>query len=367
MSKLQYKINLTKKQKERMNNNKTKNPRAWQSLFLLSALSVLLFGSCSNDTDAVTAEIALTTPVVELGGVSASASRAAGAWDEMVSFADLYLYMQDAQGAQVGDAAYYEYYSSNSSAWSVFDGYAPATVKGGPGSYRAGIIADIHLNAVNENGVEVMPAISGAMYGYRGTIEVQADGSFAPMSELTPQSSAVQWKLNDANGDLISIPNDCYLVRPVGLAYMFDFASGDDDYCFPNGTAAPVPYAGNNSASLYTGYVRGDYCPGTYPATWPENQLVTSAEPTQPWPLAEVVYCAQGFEYNTELFDFVPTEGSESTTWTVSYPAQQLTLEAGKLYTFTITLGKDAHITLDAENAVSIAKWNGGSTINVGR
>ena len=327
------------------------------NILAVGCLAMLMLSACTADNDpAAKQEIALTTPVIELGGVSASASRAATTWND----AYLYLYMQDAQGAQVGDEACYVY--GNNSTWSVGDGYAPATVKGGPGSYRAGIMAYIDQNAVGS-----MPAIVNAWYGYRGAIEVQADGSFAPMSALTPQSSAVQWKLKDANGDLISI-SDCYLVRPVSLARMIGFTSDDDGYEFPNGTAAPVPYAGNHSASLYTGRVYGDYPPGTYPATWPDHKLVTSAAPTVAWTLAEVEYCAQGFVWNPELLDFVPTEGSESTTWTVSYPAQQqLTLEAGKLYTFTITLGKDAHITLDAQNAVSVGEWATGSEINVGK
>ena len=55
-----------------------------------------------------------------------------------------------------------------------------------------------------------------------------------------------------------------------------------------------------------------------------------------------------------------------TTTWTVNYPAAQLTLEAGKLYTFTATLGADAHITLDA-GAVNISDWSEGDQINIGR
>ena len=216
-----------------MNNNKTKNPSAWRNLFLLSALSVLFFSSCSNDTDAVTEEITLTTPVIELGGVEASASRAAGAWDEMVSYAYLALFMQDEQRAQVGNEARYKYYSSNSSAWSVVDGYAPVTVKGGPGSYRAGIKANIDLKKNESTG---MPEIRNTWYGYRGAIEVKADGSFAPMGALQPLSSAVQWKLKDANGNYIDPMERVgenvnrnyfyYSIRPVGLAYMFDFTNG---------------------------------------------------------------------------------------------------------------------------------------------
>ena len=97
-------------------------------------------------------------------------------------------------------------------------------------------------------------------------------------------------------------------------------------------------------------HVWGDYIPVTYPATEQNGQLVTAAAPSAPWPLAEVIY----------------SSGGSSTTWTVSYPAQQLTLEAGKLYTFTIGLSKDAHITLGADD-ISIAPWQTGTPIHVGR
>ena len=345
-----------------MNNNKTKNPSAGRNLFLLSALSVLFFSSCSNDTDAVTEEITLTTPVIELGGVEASASRGAGAWNDMVSYASLRLYMQDAQGAQVGDKAYYEY-SSNSSAWRVMSGYAPVTVKGGPGSYRAGIKAYINLN---ENESTGMPAIEAAWYGYRGAIEVQADGRFAPMGALQPFTSAVQWKLNDANGNLIT-QSGKYLISPVGLAHAYDFVDGDDGQSFPQGTAAPVPQAQDYPGVSYLEGVYGNYTPGTYPATWPDHKLVTSTELTEPWVLAEVVYCEEGFEYDYSVNDYLPK--GTTTTWTVNYPEQQLTLAAGKLYTFTITLGKDAQITLNAQNAVSVGDWvtDSDSEINVGK
>ena len=86
--------------------------------------------------------------------------------------------------------------------------------------------------------------------------------------------------------------------------------------------------------------------------------------PTAPWPLFEVTYCKDGFTWSNDAFDYVPL--SPATTWTVSYPATQLTLEAGKLYTFTATLGADAHITLDA-GAVNISDWSEGDQINIGR
>ena len=348
-----------------MNNNKTKNPRAWRSLFLLSALTALLFGSCSNDTDAVTEEITLTTPVLELGGVEASASRAADALEDMAFRANLFLYMQNMQREELGGGVF-NYSQSN---WSVYeDEYV--TLTGGIGSYYAGIVAIISLKSTTAN----MPTILNAIYGYRGTIEVLEDGSFIPGDALLPHSSAVQWVLNDANGVYINPSEvaesemrnkDIYRIRVVRLASMHGYWLDDDNKVFPNGTSAPVPKAHNSSSFSYNNpYAHGDYTPGTYPATWPNGKLEPSAAPSAPWPLVEVVYCKDGFDYDYSVGDYVPK--GESTTWTVSYPAKQLILEPGKLYTFTITLGKDAHITL-GDDAIGITPWQQGTGIHVGK
>ena len=351
MSKLQYKINLTKKQKERMNNNKTKNPRAWQSLFLLSALSVLLFGSCSNDTDAVTAEIALTTPVVELGGVSASASRAAGAdFKDVASGVLAYLCLHDTEERKENRKGGFLF--SNPS-WTVVK---TVSVTHGPGVYRAGMYAYVSLKANQSNGI---PPISNAVYGYRGSVQVESDGSFTPSGALQPYSAAVMVNLHDANGTFIEKPGYNYSIDYVGLACFNGFASDNADQSFPNGTSEPIPGAAEAGSELYYDVVNGRICPGTYPATWTYNSpLQTLPVPEQSWELFKITYCNDGFDGLEPKGPF--------TIWTVSYPAQ-LTLESGKLYTFNITLGKDAHITLDAQNAVSIAEWNEGSTINVGR
>jgi hypothetical protein len=138
---------------------------------------------------------------------------------------------------------------------------------------------------------------------------------------------------------------DKYTVCPVGLAYTDGFSAGADGQNFPNGTADPVFNIVECEADQ-PNHVWGDYIPVTYPATEQNGQLVTAAAPSAPWLLAEV--------------------SNGGTTWTVSYPAQQLTLEAGKLYTFTIGLSKDAHITLGADD-ISIAPWGEGTPIHVGR
>ena len=120
------------------------------------------------------------------------------------------------------------------------------------------------------------------------------------------------------------------------------FEEDDNGQTYPNGTLSPV-YKWNFYPDYLTDYARGEFLPGTYQAGY----------------LFTVKYCAEGFNEDQE-------QGPNVTTWKVS-SSTDITLEAGKLYTFTITLGKDAHITLDAANAVSIAPWGQGSTINVGK
>ena len=334
-----------------MNNNKTKNPRAWRNLFLLSALSVLFFSSCSNDTDAVTEEITLTTPVIELGGVEASASRAAASkLEDVASNVVAYLCLHDTEERKENREGGFRYDDS----WTVEN---PVSVTQGPGAYRAGMYAYVSLKANQSND---MPAIGNAVYGYRGSVQVESDGSFTPSGALRPYSVAVMVNLHDANGNLIEKYGNKYLIDRVGLAGFYSFASDDAGQNFPNGTSEPIAGAFEAGREFYNELVDGRICPGTYPATWAFNSpLVTQPVPEQPWELFKVTYCEQGFT------GYEPN--GTATTWTVSYPAQQLTLEAGKLYTFTITLGKDAHITLDAADAVSIAPWGQGSTINVGK
>lgn len=341
-----------------MNDKILKNQRAWRRLLLLSALPVLLFSSCNEDQELSPQEITLTRPVIKLGGMEASASRAAGAvnWEDVASQGNLSLSMHDEERKDVGSVSFYY---SNSSGWSAYG--KGVTLTSGPGTYRAGIYANVYLNAADAAG---MPKIDNAWYGYRGTIEVKADGSFTPVDALQPYSTAVQWVLKDANGaDIATLDRSFYLIRPVGLAKMKDYTYGADGYAFPNGTADAVPLADNYDAFIYNSTADGDYTPGTYPATWTENKLQTAATLTAPWLLAEVVYCPDGFEYDNSQGD-VPK--GPSTTWMVSYPAKQLTLEAGKLYTFTIGLSKDAHITLGADD-ISIAPWGKGTPIHVGR
>lgn len=285
----------------------------------LLALPLLMLSACSQD-DTITAgqTITLTTPVIELSGVQASSRADIDA--TMVSSADLTLYLHDSEAREENRKGEYRF----ETAWTAT---TPVTVTGGVGNYRAGITAKITLK------YDADTQITNALYGYKDRISVTEQGAFTPSDELQPYSSAIAVKLKDANGDDVSL-DGTYSIHPVGLKKCCGFAATDGK-AFPNGDVDPVPAAVDYPAYTLTGDACGDYVPGTY---------------TGLNPLFEVIY----------------SSGGKTTTWTVNYDGQ-LILDAGKLYTFTITLGADAHITLDAENAVSISDWTEGSTINVGR
>lgn len=358
-----------------------------KKIWMIISLPLLMLAACTSENDAVTEEITLTTPVIELEGVEAStrASILDGTTPTITSDLYLHVWLHNSDERQE-DTKRHGMISFLGDDYGWFT-KQPVSVTDGEGYYRAGIIVPVSWGNWDEYGGDFMPELNDAIYGYRGSIYVSADGTFTPSGKLVPYSAGMQVILKDANGKVIDPDNadgalemrEVYTIKPVGLACMAkegnrrddltfnlfqSFAAGNDRQRFPNGTAPAVPAAKTNLSMRYSNGAYGSITPGTYPATWAEGgALIPSAVPTAPWPLFEVTYCADGFEFSNG--DYLPN--GTATTWTVSYPAAQLTLEAGKLYTFTITLGKDAHITLDAQNAVTIAPWATGSEINVGR
>lgn len=358
-----------------------------KKIWMIISLPLLMLAACTSENDAVTEEITLTTPVIELEGVEAStrASILEGTTPTITSHRYLHVWLHNSDERQ-------EDTKRHGMIGSSYDGYEwyirqPVSVTDGEGNYRAGIIVPVSWGNWDEN-EDFMPELNDAIYGYRGSIYVSADGTFTPSGKLVPYSAGMQVILKDANGKVIDPDNadgalemrEVYTIKPVGLACMAkergrgddltlnlfqSFAAGNDRQRFPNGTAPAMPAAKTNLSMCYSNGAYGSITPGTYPATWAEGgALIPSAAPTAPWPLFEVTYCAKGFDLNKETKEYAAK--GPSTTWTVSYPAAQLTLEAGKIYTFTIGLGKDAHITL-ASGAVTIADWATGSTINVGK
>ncbi len=353
-------------------------PLRWMTMMM----AALAFTACSNDDDTLTAEqeITLTTPVIQLSGVQAS-TRAVQDMESVANNAVVTLYLHDSEVRECNLNRAGNYVLNDPNNWTA---NPSVTVTGGEGHYRAGIYANISLKAT-----DAMSEIRDAVYAYRGSVNVKADGTFTPDGTLQPYSAAVLLNLNDADGNEIvpdkydtpdgesaegaKVNSDVYLIKPVGLALMNGFVPTDadgnvdtDGQYFPNGTADPVPNANTWPANQLFSFALGYYTPGTYPATWEENNvLVTSDAPRRAWPLFEVTYCKDGFEFSSTVNDYVPL--GPATIWTVSYPGeQQLTLEAGKLYTFTAALGADACITLDA-GAVSISDWSEGDQINIGR
>lgn len=355
-----------------------------KKIWMIISLPLLMLAACTSDTDAVTEEITLTTPVIELEGVEAStrASILDGTTPTITSDLYLHVWLHNSDARQEDTKRHGMISFLGDDGWFTNQ---PVSVTDGEGNYRAGIIVPVSWG--NWDGGNFMPELNDAIYGYRGSIYVSADGTFTPSGKLVPYSAGMQVILKDANGKVIDPDNadgalemrEVYTIKPVGLACMAkegnrrddltfnlfqSFAADNDGQRFPNGTAPAVPAAKTNLSMCYSNGAYGSITPGTYPATWAEGgALIPSAVPTAPWPLFEVTYCADGFQFSNG--DYLPN--GTATTWTVSYPADQLTLEAGKLYTFTIGLGKDAHITLDAQNAVTIAPWATGSEINVGR
>lgn len=361
--------------RKNLGNTKWTLPRSFAPLWMTISIALLLTSCTQDDTLTAEQEITLTTPVIELSGVQAS-TRAVQDMADVASSAIITLYLHDSEARE------WEYNQNREGNYVLnapndWTANSSVTVTGGEGHYRAGVYANISLNATAD-----MPAITDAIYAYRGSVNVKADGTFTPDGTLQPYSAAVLLKLKDADGNEIDPDGtdatsskenwNVYLIKPVGLALMNGFVPTDangnvdvDGQYFPNGTADPVPNANTWPANQLFSFALGYYTPGTYPATWSNNgPLETLTDYSQPWPLFEVTYCKDGFELSSTVNDYVPL--GPATIWTVSYPATQLTLEAGKLYTFTATLGADACITLDA-GAVSISDWSEGETINVGR
>ena len=363
-----------------------------KKIWMIISLPLLMLAACTSDTDAVTEEITLTTPVIELEGVEAStrASILDGTTPTITSHRYLHVWLHNSDERQEDTKRHgmISFLGDDYGGWFTKQ---PVSVTDGEGYYRAGIIVPVSWGNWDGYGEYFMPELNDAIYGYRGSIYVSADGTFTPSGKLVPYSAGMQVILKDANGKVIDPDKydtdgalgmwEMYTIKPVGLACMAkeggrgddltfnlfqSFAAVNDGQRFPNGTAPDVPAAKTNLSMRYSNGAYGSITPGTYPATWEEGgALIPSAAPTAAWPLFEVTYCADGFDQNEETKEY--DAKGPFTTWTVSYPAAKLTLEAGKLYTFTITLGKDAHITLDAQNAVTIAPWATGSEINVGR
>lgn len=293
----------------------------------------LLLAACDNENYEQGAQlIDLTTPSIEIEGVAEVTTRAAedGAMEQATL--DLYIH-SSAEGAwSEGDRK--GLFAYDGSSWSVT---TTVRVNDGPGNYYAGIYATIDLNANGD-----IPAIAQAQYGYRGVIDVRENGFFFPKGELELCSAALMFHLYDHKGVAITSEEGRYIIEPMGVAKMDGFANS-----YPNGNEEPVGSAATYEPIDIT-TINGNYTPGTYPAIWTDGRLTTLAVPAEAWQLFRITYCAEGFaegNVNSPLGPYV--------VWNVSYPAEQLVLEGGKLYDFIITLNNPAEATRGMDGALN--------------
>ena len=335
------------------------------TLRMATLFSVLctLYSCTSESIEPSYAPITLTTPRIELGEVTASATSRSviGAQGSAVDNAAINLYMLDAEGNQQGENS--GYYSFTVSQWSTTPSNAPV-VQNGPGQYYAGITAWAVFKKT-----DTMPGIINARYGYRGYITVDEEGTFTPGAPLTPMTAAVQVKLKDANGEDITVSSFdlSYLCSYDGLCSFNDYWYDEDIKKYPMGKNDPIILSEFDDQLYSPAEVRGGFTPGTYPATLTEvipdgRGELSPVTPTAPWTLFTIHHSPDGFEWSDDARNYVPK--GELFTWTVNYSGT-LKLEAGKFYTFTITLGIERIINL-SQDAVSIGNWSEGGEINIG-
>lgn len=188
-------------------------------------------------------------------------------------------------------------------AWTVT---TPVSVSGGAGEYYAQMRLEATLDANHSS----TPTIQNGIYTYAGTIDVEDDGTFTPGDDLEIQTAAIMIKLKDANGEDLGF-SDEYSLQWVGI---------------------PVYKSPTTNTYAYGNVAYGNYSPGIHGSD-------TS------WPLLQVT--------------------ANGVTWTVNYTGT-LTLQAGKLYTFTVTLGGDSQVTLGS-GSVTISGWTAGNQIIIGK
>lgn len=188
-------------------------------------------------------------------------------------------------------------------AWTVT---TPVSVSGGVGEYYAQMRLDATLHEDNQT----PPTILNGIYTYTGTIYVTSDGTFTPGDDLEIQTAAIMVMLKNANGEDLGF-SDEYSLQWVGI---------------------PVYESPTTNTYAYGNVAYGNYSPGIHGSD-------TS------WPLLQVT--------------------ANGVTWTVNYTGT-LTLHAGKLYTFTVTLGGDSQVTLGS-NSVTISGWTTGDQIIIGK
>ena len=280
---------------------------------LLGALAFTTSACTNSDNEPNYGEITLTTPVVTLDGVNATVSRAEPTkYTQMVLTVDLL----DKNGSFTsGRSCTYKY---GSGIWDKGSDQS-LVVTGGEGTYYARAIAQrVYLENV-ENAIYVFKGEDNAA----GTIKVASDGTFTLGAAMKPITSAIKVVLKDADGGSIS---SGYSVTMSGLK-MVSAAKWDKT---------------QNEVLLG------------------EMQI---KEPLEDLNKAYGYYKADTYTSGSTLMTVI---NENSVSYNVKLNSD-LVLEAGKLYTFNITLGGDTEITINPTNGITVGDFVNGGNIDIER
>jgi hypothetical protein len=293
--------------------------------------ATFLLAACTQSDDLAPQPITLTTPVVTIDAMADTRSASTPG----MQYAILYLNLLDEDAQPQAQTAF----AYNGSAWSLFDD--AITVTAGAGDYRASTYMSANLAEVPGT----RPTITDILDAYTGYIGVEEDGTFAFGSALKPATAAIHLTLKDADGQVISTdtPGQDIEVKWSVLKQVSDITALNE--------ARPQPQ--NPVVSTDDSFVRTDG--GTRYASIGGSQSIGCFVPST------YGTAGQGFD----LFSIKRTDASGTLKgiWSVGYP-DALTLEAGKLYRFTATLGRDATLTTDN---ITIAPWDEKPGLDIGK
>ena len=250
--------------------------------------------------------LVLNHPVITISGMGATTTTRNGSTisADGISAIDLYVDML----TPAGTATQSSHYTYNGGSWSTAPGTAPITVHGGTGNYRMRAAAAVTLAGG-------APTIY-VCYTGMGIVAGSTTGTFSFDEHLAPYTAAVKVVLKDADGQELDSSSN-YTTTLLGMSATTGFIMSDDGKVNWTTTApfhpeytttaiSPIQAAANGSTTFY------NLVPGT---------------------LGD----------DTGIFSISRQSGGSAinVASTKSYP-----LDAGKLYTFSLTLNGDKRVNI---------------------